>query len=107
MDWQFWKKPLPQKLSDVVRKALFDQFTLNGREVDDMRVVGKMGQFSGRKTEYIRIFEPALIEAGQGGSPRYDDLSGISGKWKALRFEGRIEKINDSQKVFLTELRPR
>jgi hypothetical protein len=76
-----------------------------------MRLVSRRGQYSNRKVELIRIFDPALVEGGEAAHPSYEDLLQIYGHRKALLFEGRIEKddfggrIDKNNQVFLIDLR--
>ena len=111
MRWQFWQNAPPRKLSDQLQKALTAQFRIEPQSMDDMRLLSKRGQYSNRKVELIRIFDPTLVEGGEAAHPSYEDLLGIYGHRKALLFEGRIEKddfggrIDKSNQVFLTDLR--
>jgi hypothetical protein len=77
-----------------------------------MRLLSERGQFSSRKVELIRIFNPALIEGGDVAHLDYQDLLEIGGHHKALLFEGRIDmddfggRIDKDNQVFVTDLRP-
>ncbi len=92
MRWYFWQKPVPQELSDQVRKTLTAQYHLDSHRLDELRVSSKNGRYSGRQVKYIRIFDPYLIEDGEAASLSYDDLEETNGQHKALLFEGHIEK---------------
>jgi hypothetical protein len=111
MRLQFWHNATPRKLSNQVQKALAAQFQLEPQAMDSMLCLSKRGQYSNRKVENIRIFDPALLEGGEAARPRYEDLKEISGHRKALLFEGHIEKddfggrIDKNNQVFLTDLR--
>ena len=111
MRWQFWQNAPPQKLSESVRKTLTAQFKVEGNASEDMRILSKRGQYSNRKVELIRIFNPTLIEIGHAVPLSYQSLLEINGHRKALLFEGRIEKddfggrIDKDNQVFLTDLR--
>jgi hypothetical protein len=70
-----------------------------------MSFSGKKGRYSERRVKYIRIFDPVLIEDGKSATPSYDALAQIPGHQSALLFDGRIEKINDNEMVFLTDRR--
>jgi hypothetical protein len=80
--------------------------------MDGMRLLSKRGQYSSRKVELVRIFNPALIEGGDVTHLKYQDLLESDGRRKALLFEGRIEmddfggRIGKDNQVFLTDLRP-
>jgi hypothetical protein len=111
MRWQFWQNAPPQKLSDQVQRALTAQLRIEPNTMDDLRLLSKRGQYSSRKVEFIRIFDPALVEAGDAAHLSYQGLLEIYGHRKALLFEGRIEKddfggrIDKDNQVFLTDLR--
>lgn len=111
MRWQFWQNAPPRKLSDQVQKALTAQFRVEPEAMEDMRVLSKRGQYSNRKVELIRIFDPALITDGHAIPLSYRSLSEIDGHQKALLFDGRIEKddfggrIDKNNQVHLTDLR--
>jgi hypothetical protein len=111
MRWQFWQNAPPRKLSDQVQRALTAQFRIEPNTMDDLRHLSKRGQYSSRKVEFIRIFDPALVEGGDAAPPGYQDLLEIYGHRKALLFEGRIEKddfggrMDKDNQVFLTDLR--
>lgn len=102
MQWLMWRKPVARELSDQVKEPLIAQFTLNPQMVEKMRFSGKKGRYSNRPVKYIRIFDPALIQGGEGAAPSYDALAQIPGHQKALLFEGRIEANN---RVSLTDRR--
>lgn len=105
MRWQFWQQPLPQKLSESVRKTLLNEFPLDAKIADRIRCFGKKGRFSGRRAKYIRIFDPALIEDGATTAPTYEGLLETHDHRRSLLFEGRTEKFNDNEQVFLTDRR--
>lgn len=105
MRWQFWQKAGPLELSDQVKQALKSQFTLGDQNMDDWRFLAKKGRFSGRRAEFIRIYDPALMKNGSGPQPAYDDFIEDNANRAALLFEGRIETINDVERVFLTARR--
>jgi hypothetical protein len=111
MRWQFWQNAPPRKLSDQVQRALTAQFGIEPNNMDDLRLLSKKGRYSYRKVEFIRIFDPALVEGGDAAPSSYQDLLEIYGHREALLFEGRIEKndfawgIDKDNQVFLTDLR--
>jgi hypothetical protein len=113
MRWQFWQNAPPRKLSEQVQKALTAQFQIDPGIMSDMRLLSKRGQYSSRKVQFIRIFQPALIDAGVVARLKYRDLQEIPGHRKALLFEGRIEmddfggRIDKDNQVFLTDQRPK
>ena len=92
MGWQFWQKSVTQELSDQVKKALIAQFHLEPHVLDQMRVTNKSGRYSSRRVEYMRIFDPSLVEGGEAATLSYDDLQETNGQRKALLFDGHIEK---------------
>lgn len=108
MPWRFWQSPAPQKLSGQIRKSLVDQFPLDAGMVDNMRVLGKMGRFSGRRVEYIRIFDPARIDASGSGRAvalTYDHLEGNQAHRRSLLFEGHVESDHNMEQVYLKDVR--
>jgi hypothetical protein len=105
MQWLLWQKPVAQELSDQLKKHLIAQFSLDSQTVDKMRFSGKKGRYSTRPVKYIRIFDPVLIEEGKSAAPSYDALAQIPGHQSALLFDGRMEKINDKEMIFLADLR--
>lgn len=102
MWWQLWQKSVPRKLSESVKKALTAQFSLDPQAVDKMRLSSRKGRYSDRPAEFIRIFDPALIENGESATPSYEEILQTYGHRKALLFEGRIER-ND--RVYLNDRR--
>lgn len=106
MRWQFWQQPVPQKLSEHLKKALLSEFPLDPQLAERIRYMGKKGRFAGRPSEYIRIFDPALIVVSAGtAAPTYQGLSEAHNHRRALLFDGRTEKIDDNERVFLTDRR--
>ena len=109
MRWQFWRQALPQKLSDVVLKSLLIQFPIDAQLADRIRFLGRSGRFSGRPSQYIRIFDPTLIGDRIGDrdtlAPTYDDFSENQHHRGALLFEGRTEKVYENVQVYLTDRR--
>ena len=111
MRWQFWQNAPPRKLSEQVQKVLTAQFRVEPEAMGGMRILSKRGQYSSRKVELIRIFDPALIENGDGVALSYRGLQDIDGHRNALLFEGRIEKddfggrIDKNSQIYLTDLR--
>ncbi len=111
MRWQFWQKPVPRGLSDPVRKTLTGQFHLDSHRLDELLVSSKNGTYSSRRVEYIRIFDPSLVEDGEAASLSYDDLEETKGQRKALLFEGHIERddiggrVEKDRRVNLTDRR--
>jgi hypothetical protein len=105
MQWLLWQKPVAQKLSGRLKKHLIAQFSLDSQMVDKMRFSGKKGRYSTRPVKYIRIFDPLLVQDGESATPSYDALVQVSGHRKALLFEGHMEKIDDNERVFLTDRR--
>jgi len=102
MWWQLWQKSVPRKLSEPVKKALTAQFSLDPQAVDKMRLSSRKGRYPDRPAEFIRIFDPALIENGESATPSYEEILQTYGHRKALLFEGRIER-ND--RVYLNDHR--
>ena len=113
MRWQFWQNAPPRKLSDQVQRALTAQFRIEPQDMDGMRLLSKRGQYSSRKVQLIRIFDPHLIDRGDVTRLKYQDLLEIDGRRKALLFEGRIEmddfggRIGKDNQVFLNDVRPK
>jgi hypothetical protein len=105
MQWLLWQKPVAQKLSGQLKKHLIAQFSLDPQMVDKMRFSGKKGRYSTRPVKYIRIFDPLLVQDGKSATPNYDALVQVSGHRNALLFEGHMEKIDDNERVFLTDRR--
>jgi hypothetical protein len=105
MQWLLWQKPVAQKLSDQLKKRLIAQFSLDSQMVDKMRFSGKKGRYANRLVKYIRIFDPVLVQDGESATSSYDALVQIPGQRKALLFEGHMEKIDDNERVFLTDRR--
>src|ERR671915_312402 len=105
MQWLLWQKPVAQKLSDQLKKHLIAQFSVDSQMVGKMRFSGKKGRYSNRPVKYIRIFDPGLIEDGKSTTPSYDALAQIPGNRRALLFEGHMEKIDENERVFLTDRR--
>ena len=105
MRWQFWQKSAPQKLSGDVKKSLLKEFPLDPQLAERIRYLGRKGLFSGRRAEYIRIFDPDLIGDRGTAAPTYDGLLETDQHRGALLFEGRIETIYESEQVFLTDRR--
>jgi len=91
MWWQIWQKPGPQEVSSHLRQALVSQFRVDPHDVAKMRVLGKAGRFALRRVQLIRIFDPGVVENGQGGALRFDDLD-MAGSRRSLRFNGHIER---------------
>lgn len=111
MRWQFWQNAPPRKLSDQVQKALAAQFRVAPDAMDELRILSKRGQYSNRKVDLIRIFDPALIEYGHAVPLSYRSLLDIDGHRQSLLFEGHIEKddfagrVDKNNQVYLTDLR--
>jgi hypothetical protein len=111
MRWQFWQNAPSRKLSDQVQKALTAQFLIGPQDMDGMRLLSKRGQYSSRKVQLIRIFQPSLIDDGDVTRLKYQDLLERGAHRKALLFEGRIEmddfggRIGKDNQVFLTDQR--
>lgn len=104
----FWQRPMGQELSGRVKKRLIADFALEAAAVDKMRFSGKKGRYSSRPVQYLRIYDPALIQGGQSGpsaAPGYDALADKGGERGPLLFEARIEKIDDNVQIFLTDMR--
>ena len=90
----------------LIKKRLIAQFSLDSQMVDKMRFSGKKGRYSDRPVKYIRIFDPGLVQDGESATPSYDALAPqIPGHRKALLFEGHMEKIDENERVFLTDRR--
>ena len=105
MQWLLWQKPVAQKLSDQLKKRLIAEFSLDSQMLDKMRFSGKKGRYSDRPVKYIRIFDPVLVQDGESATSSYDALVQIPAQRKALLFEGHMEKIDDNERVFLTDRR--
>jgi hypothetical protein len=105
MRWQFWRQPTPKKLSAVVLKTLLSQFVLDPLLVDRIRYLSRNGRFSGRRSQYIRIFDPSLIGELVTVGAAFDDFSDNQDHRGALLFEGRTEKIDENVQVYLTDRR--
>lgn len=105
MRWQFWQQATPQKLSENVRKALLVKFPLESDVADRILCLGKKGQFSGRPAYYIRVYDPTLMMGGASPAPTFDGLMKNEGHRRALLFEVRTEKAQDSEQVYLTDRR--
>lgn len=101
----FWQKPMGQELAGRVKKSLIADFALDPTAVDKMRYSGKKGRYSNRPVQYIRVYDPALIQGSLSAAPGYDALAQKGGGRGPLLFEGRIEKIDDYVQVYLTDMR--
>jgi hypothetical protein len=101
----FWQRPMGQELAGRVKKRLIAEYALDPAAVDKMRFSGKKGRYSNRQVQYIRIYDPALIQGGPASAPGYDALAEKAGGSGPLLFEGRIERIDDDVQVFLTDMR--
>ena len=102
MVWLLWQKPVAQELSDQVKERLIEEFALDPGMVDKMRYSGKRGHYSNRPVEYIRIYDPVLINNGRSDTPAYEALSHKSDNRGALLFDGRIEA---NHQLYLTDQR--
>jgi hypothetical protein len=106
MQWAFWKKSARRKLSGQLKTTVMAQFHLDPEMVDKMRFCSRMGSFANRRAEYIRIFDPGLIEDGELATPSYDAFALIDTRRSALLFEGHIQKFDDNERAFLIDRRP-
>jgi hypothetical protein len=76
-----------------------------------MRFYSRTGSFANRRAEYIRIFDPGLIEDREDGelaATSYDAFALTDTRRSALLFEGHIQKFDDfddNERVFLTDRR--
>jgi hypothetical protein len=105
MQWLFWQHPVPQKLSDRVKKSLIAEFPLDPQVVDKMLSMSKKGRFAGRQVRYMRIFDPALVQESEAATLTYDNLQRAQVHGKSLLFEGHTEKILDVERVYLSDRR--
>lgn len=106
MQWLKGRKPEAQQLSNQVKQSVMEQFNLDLQTVDQMRFSSKRGRYVDRPVKYIRIFDPLLIEKGESAAPSYDAVGPADGRRCALLFEGHIESIHGTDRVFLSDRRP-
>ena len=110
MRWQFWRPSGPKRVPRKIGEALTERFHLKPEEIAQLRLVDKPGVLApvsqtpaeDRPVQYIKIVDPAAIEAGRRPTLVYDDLKTGACR-KALRFEGHIEKDGT---VHLADRRP-
>ena len=105
MRWPLWRKAAPRTLSHQLKAAVMAQFPLHSQMVDTMRFYSRMGSFANRRAEYIRIFDPCLIENGELATTSYDAFALTDTRRSALLFEGHIQRFDDNGRVFLTDRR--
>ena len=93
------ERPVRRIISELEAVGyLRSQFPLDPQLVERIR-------YSGRPSQYLRIFDPSLIGAGTTSAPTYDDFSENHEHRPALLFEGRTEKVHDNTQVFITDRR--
>lgn len=102
MKWMLWQQPVAQELTELLKKHLISEFTLDSSLVDQMRFSGKKGQYSNRPVKYIRIFDPIRIKDSESANLSYDALARKASHGSALLFDGRIEA---NKQVYLTDHR--
>ena len=105
MRWPFGRKAAPRPLSHQLKAAVMAQFPLDSQLVDTMRFYSRMGSFANRRAEYVRIFDPGLIEEGELANASYDAFALTDTRRSALLFEGHIQRFDDNGRVFLTDQR--
>jgi hypothetical protein len=111
MRWPLWRKAAPRTLSHQLKAAVMAQCPLDSQTVDTMRFYSRTGSFANRRAEYIRIFDPGLIEDCEDGelaATSYDAFALTDTRRSALLFEGHIQKFDDfddNERVFLTDRR--
>ena len=103
MSLMFWKDPKPQSVTPAISRYLVAEFGVGPELLSKLRMLEKNGKFSNRKVRMVRVFDPELVGAGVGPSPKYDDL-GVTANGNALRFEGRFEKDGS---LYLGDRRPK
>ena len=86
MGWQFWKTA---EKKDVMPKRLVNhlswKFSLDEDTLRRLRIASKPGSIGVRKTTFIRVFDPILLNGAQAVAG-YDDLDS---RKEAVLFEGR------------------
>jgi hypothetical protein len=85
--WKFWQKsggtPLPQAL----RLALVQRYGLTEEVADRLRIIQQGAEYSGRKVQQFRVFDPAALSLARSGPSRFADLDSAS-----VLYAGHIER---------------
>lgn len=86
---RLWKGERGGLLSEKLLRQLRRHHSLDGETLKRLRYVSKPGMFAGRKTSYIRIYDPSLWNSSVQKVSRDTDLDN---RPPVLLFEGRLNQ---------------
>ena len=75
----------PRILSGCLRDELVARFYVAVERAADLRCIEREGRYMGRPARYVRVFDPALLEAGIASVHQFYDVPTAS-----VQFEGRV-----------------
>lgn len=84
---KFWNSNKVKDLPKALSEELAWHYSLTKDFLKGLRYASRAGSFVGKKTTYVRIFDPALLVNGVSLIRRYDDLTDQT---DAVLFEGRV-----------------
>ena len=103
MKWKFWEKVDLTVLPQFVRQIVESQSRLDQETIDRLAYALKPVNRSGRKVNFIRIYDPRLISCADPQTTTYDDLDSHR---NAVLFEGQYDRGSSrAVDVSLTRLR--